>query len=68
MASRPSWSSAVAFAKRHLGEDDDYQAAEHALVNDPVFGPWLETGFTNDDDRDEYIRSIVARASHELLY
>ena len=67
MARRPTFSSAVTFAKRHLGPEDDYQAAAHALVNDDTFGPWIEEGFENEDDRDEYVHAIVARASHEMF-
>lgn len=56
----------VEFAKRHLGEDDDYQGAGHALINDDTFGPWLAEGFSDEEDRDEYVYGIIRRAEFEL--
>lgn len=56
----------VEFAKRHLGEDDDYQGAGHALINDNTFGPWLAEGFPDEEGRDEYVYGIIRRAEFEL--
>lgn len=56
----------VNFTKRHLGDDDDYQGAGNALINDNTFGPWLEDGFADEEERDEYVWGIIRRAEFEL--
>ncbi len=63
---RSMYDRAVEFAKRHLGDDDDYQGAQHALINDNVFGPWLAEGFPDEDSQYEYTMAIIRRAEHEL--
>lgn len=63
---RSMFDRAVEFAKRHLGEDDDYQGAQNALINDSVFGPWIEADNADNDLQYEFTMSIVRRAEFEL--
>lgn len=62
---RSMFDRAVDFAKRHLGEDDDYQRAQHALINDPTFGPWIALA-GDEDAQYEDSMTIVRRAEFEL--
>lgn len=63
---RSMFDRAVDFAKRHLGEDDDYQTAQWELINSDVFGPWLTEGWSDEDGLYEYTMAIIRRAEQEL--
>lgn len=63
---RDTRSNAITYTVSVLRKTEDWQEAQHALADHPVYGPWIEAECADEYDAISFVQSIIREAEDRL--